>query len=112
MKLKWSAVFLFFLNHSDTSDDFFCRYQSSSCCRDDVSGYAWAVEHLDERFDVPAEEQEQAMVVMSGNAAVAMGAMAAGIRKLVLFLKEPDPYPALRFSPAAEKRALIFLGKT
>jgi len=43
------------------------------------AGYAWAIEHLDERFDVPAEEQEQAMVVMSGNAAVAMGAMAAGI---------------------------------
>ena len=31
--------------------------------------------YLDERFDVPAEEQEQDMVVMSGNAAVAMGAM-------------------------------------
>ena len=43
------------------------------------AGYAWAIEHLDERFDVPAEEQEQEMVVMNGNAAVAMGAMAAGI---------------------------------
>ena len=43
------------------------------------AGYTWAIEHLDERFDVPAEEREQDMVVMSGNAAVAMGAMAAGI---------------------------------
>jgi 2-oxoglutarate ferredoxin oxidoreductase subunit alpha len=43
------------------------------------AGHAWAIEHLDERFDVPAEEQETEMVVMSGNAAVAMGAMAAGI---------------------------------
>lgn len=43
------------------------------------AGHAWAIEHLDERFDVPSEEQDQSMVVMSGNAAVAMGAMAAGI---------------------------------
>jgi len=43
------------------------------------AGHAWAIEHLDERFDVPAEEQETSMVVMNGNAAVAMGAMAAGI---------------------------------
>ncbi len=43
------------------------------------AGHAWAIEHLDERFDVPSEEQDTAMVVMNGNAAVAMGAMAAGI---------------------------------
>ena len=43
------------------------------------AGYAWAIEHLDERFQIPSAEQEQEMVVMSGNAAVAMGAMAAGI---------------------------------
>jgi 2-oxoglutarate ferredoxin oxidoreductase subunit alpha len=43
------------------------------------AGHAWAIEHLDERFDVPSEERDQAMVVMNGNAAVAMGAMAAGI---------------------------------
>jgi 2-oxoglutarate ferredoxin oxidoreductase subunit alpha len=43
------------------------------------AGHAWAIEHLDERFDVPSEEQDQSMVVMSGNAAIAMGAMAAGI---------------------------------
>ena len=43
------------------------------------AGHDWAIEHLDERFDVPSEEQDQSMVVMNGNAAVAMGAMAAGI---------------------------------
>ena len=43
------------------------------------AGQAWAIEHLDERFEIPSVEQEQEMVVMSGNAAVAMGAMAAGI---------------------------------
>ncbi len=43
------------------------------------AGHAWAIEHLDERFEIPSAEQKQQMVVMSGNAAVAMGAMAAGI---------------------------------
>jgi 2-oxoglutarate ferredoxin oxidoreductase subunit alpha len=42
------------------------------------AGHAWAIEHLDERFAVPCEEKTTPMVVMSGNAAVAMGAMAAG----------------------------------
>ena len=43
------------------------------------AGHAWALEHLDERFDIPTREQSDPMVVMSGNAAVAMGCMAAGI---------------------------------
>jgi 2-oxoglutarate ferredoxin oxidoreductase subunit alpha len=44
-----------------------------------AAGHAWAIEHLDERYDIPCEEQTQPMVVMNGNAAVAVGAMAAGI---------------------------------
>jgi len=43
------------------------------------AGHAWAVEHFDVRFDIPTEKQEKALVVMNGNAAVALGAMAAGI---------------------------------
>ena len=42
-------------------------------------GYEWGMEHLDQRFDVPSEPRTEPMVVMSGNAAVAMGCMAAGI---------------------------------
>ena len=49
------------------------------------AGYAWAIEHLDERFQIPSAEQEQEMVVMSGNAAVAMGAMAAGIEMCSMY---------------------------
>jgi 2-oxoglutarate ferredoxin oxidoreductase subunit alpha len=43
------------------------------------AGHAWALEHLDERFDIPSQVQTEPKVVMSGNAAVAMGCMAAGI---------------------------------
>ena len=42
-------------------------------------GYEWGMEHMDQRFDVPSEPRPEPMVVMSGNAAVAMGCMAAGI---------------------------------
>jgi 2-oxoglutarate ferredoxin oxidoreductase subunit alpha len=42
-------------------------------------GYAWGMEHLDQRYEVPAEPRTEPMVVMNGNAAVAMGCMAAGI---------------------------------
>jgi 2-oxoglutarate ferredoxin oxidoreductase subunit alpha len=43
------------------------------------AGHAWATEHLDERFDIITEEKLESRVVMSGNAAVALGCMAAGI---------------------------------
>jgi 2-oxoglutarate ferredoxin oxidoreductase subunit alpha len=43
------------------------------------AGHAWAIEHFDTRFDVPCEAQEEAVVVMNGNASIALGAMAAGI---------------------------------
>jgi 2-oxoglutarate ferredoxin oxidoreductase subunit alpha len=43
------------------------------------SGYAWGMEHLDQRFDIPTRPRTEPMVVMNGNAAVAMGCMAAGI---------------------------------
>jgi 2-oxoglutarate ferredoxin oxidoreductase subunit alpha len=42
-------------------------------------GYAWGMEHLDQRYEVPAEPGTESMVVMNGNAAIAMGCMAAGI---------------------------------
>jgi 2-oxoglutarate ferredoxin oxidoreductase subunit alpha len=43
------------------------------------AGHAWAIENFDVRFDIPTEQQEEAVVVMNGNAAIALGAMAAGI---------------------------------
>jgi 2-oxoglutarate ferredoxin oxidoreductase subunit alpha len=43
------------------------------------SGYAWGMEHLDQRYEVPIEPRAEEMLVMSGNAAIATGCMAAGI---------------------------------
>jgi 2-oxoglutarate ferredoxin oxidoreductase subunit alpha len=43
------------------------------------AGYAWGLQYFDEQLQIPSQESDQAMVVMNGNAAVAMGAMAAGI---------------------------------
>ena len=43
------------------------------------AGHTWAMEHLDELFDVPSQTSDEPRVVMSGNAAIALGTMAAGI---------------------------------
>ena len=42
-------------------------------------GYAWGLENLDARFDIPIRPRTEPMIVMNGNTAVAMGCMAAGI---------------------------------
>jgi 2-oxoglutarate ferredoxin oxidoreductase subunit alpha len=49
------------------------------------AGYAWGMEHLEERYYVPARPIERDMVVMNGNAAAAMGCMAAGIEILSMY---------------------------
>ena len=43
------------------------------------AGYAWGVENLPERYHVPAIPREKDHLVMNGNAAAAIGCMAAGI---------------------------------
>ena len=42
-------------------------------------GAQWAAEHIDIHFDVPARKSETPMVVMNGNQAIGMGAIAAGL---------------------------------
>ncbi|HEX6323981.1 MAG TPA: 2-oxoacid:acceptor oxidoreductase subunit alpha [Vicinamibacterales bacterium] len=42
-------------------------------------GYAWAETNLDFRIDVPARPADRAMVVMNGNEAIGMGAIASGM---------------------------------
>jgi 2-oxoglutarate ferredoxin oxidoreductase subunit alpha len=49
------------------------------------AGHAWAIENFDVRFDIPCEKQDEAMVVMNGNAAIALGAMAAGIEVCAMY---------------------------
>jgi len=43
------------------------------------AGFAWGLENLDRRFQVPAQSATQPMVVMNGNEALALGIMAAGM---------------------------------
>jgi len=44
-----------------------------------AAGHAWAVENFDTRYDIAVEKQDEAVIVINGNAAVALGCMAAGI---------------------------------
>jgi 2-oxoglutarate ferredoxin oxidoreductase subunit alpha len=48
-------------------------------------GWEWASEHLDFRVDVTPEPPAQPMVVMNGNQAVALGAVAAGMELAAMY---------------------------
>ena len=48
-------------------------------------GYAWADEHLDFRFEIPAAPAAEPMVVMNGNEAAALGAIAAGFELCAMY---------------------------
>jgi 2-oxoglutarate ferredoxin oxidoreductase subunit alpha len=59
------------------------RKKSADVYRTNVSllehGYAWGETHLDFRIDVPSPPATRRMVVMNGNEAIAMGAIASGM---------------------------------
>jgi 2-oxoglutarate ferredoxin oxidoreductase subunit alpha len=48
-------------------------------------GYKWAEEHLDFRVDVPIEKPGTEMIVMNGNQALAMGAIASGMELCAMY---------------------------
>jgi 2-oxoglutarate ferredoxin oxidoreductase subunit alpha len=48
-------------------------------------GHRWAEEHLDFKVEVPIEAPEVPMVVMNGNQAVAIGAVAAGLELCAMY---------------------------
>ncbi|HSM36457.1 MAG TPA: 2-oxoacid:acceptor oxidoreductase subunit alpha [Longimicrobiales bacterium] len=48
-------------------------------------GYAWAADNLDWRIDVPTMESSGDAVVMNGNEAVALGAIAAGMELAAMY---------------------------
>jgi len=48
-------------------------------------GVAWAKEHLDFRYDIPTMEAGAPMVVMNGNEAIALGAVAAGLETAAMY---------------------------
>jgi 2-oxoglutarate ferredoxin oxidoreductase subunit alpha len=48
-------------------------------------GYAWAGQNLDFRIEVPIEKSPQPMIVMNGNQALAMGAVASGMELCAMY---------------------------
>jgi 2-oxoglutarate ferredoxin oxidoreductase subunit alpha len=48
-------------------------------------GFQWAEAHLDFRIEVPIEKPASAMVVMNGNQALAMGAIASGMELCAMY---------------------------
>lgn len=48
-------------------------------------GYAWAQEHLDFRYEIPTMEAAGPAVVMNGNEALALGAVAAGLELAAMY---------------------------
>jgi len=48
-------------------------------------GYRWARENLDFRYEVPTTDSERSMIVMNGNEAVALGAVAAGMELAAMY---------------------------
>jgi 2-oxoglutarate/2-oxoacid ferredoxin oxidoreductase subunit alpha len=48
-------------------------------------GFDWATANLDERIDVPARPSGQPMVVMNGNEAVGLGAIASGMELAAMY---------------------------
>ena len=48
-------------------------------------GHRWAGEHLDFRYDIPATDRSEPMVVMNGNEAIALGAVAAGLELAAMY---------------------------
>ena len=50
-----------------------------------LAGYEWGLTHLDHRVSVPGTPADDPMVAMNGNAAIALGAMAAGIEMCSMY---------------------------
>ena len=48
-------------------------------------GYTWAEEHLDFRFEIAPRPTDRPMVVMNGNEALGMGALAAGMELCAMY---------------------------
>ncbi len=48
-------------------------------------GYAWAADHLGERWVVPTMDEDRPHLVMNGNEAVALGAVAAGLELAAMY---------------------------
>ncbi len=65
------------------------RKKSEEVYRNNVAllelGYEWASRNLDFRFEVPPQKIDHPMVVMNGNQAIALGAIAAGMELAAMY---------------------------
>jgi 2-oxoglutarate ferredoxin oxidoreductase subunit alpha len=66
-------------------------------------GHRWADEHLDFRVDVPTVPSSEAMVVMNGNQALAIGAIAAGMELCAMYPITPATSASHYLSDIFEK---------
>jgi 2-oxoglutarate/2-oxoacid ferredoxin oxidoreductase subunit alpha len=66
-------------------------------------GHRWAEAHLDFRIEVPAREPDRPMVVMNGNQALAMGAIASGIELCSMYPITPATSASHYLSDIFEK---------
>jgi 2-oxoglutarate ferredoxin oxidoreductase subunit alpha len=66
-------------------------------------GYRWAAENVEHRFQVPAHRDPRTMVVMNGNQALALGAMAAGIEVCSMYPITPATSASHFLASAFEK---------
>jgi len=66
-------------------------------------GVAWAEENIDFRIDVPATPPDKPMVVMNGNQAIGMGAIAAGMELCAMYPITPASSVSHYLSEVFEK---------
>ena len=66
-------------------------------------GYAWAEEQIDFRISVPLEPQQREMVVMNGNEAIGMGAIASGMELCAMYPITPATSVSHYLSEVFEK---------
>ena len=66
-------------------------------------GWAWADEHLDFRIDVPVQQIDRELVVMNGNEAIGLGAIASGMELCAMYPITPATSVSHYLSEAFEK---------
>ena len=67
------------------------------------AGWAWAEEHLDLRFQVPATPPTEPHIVVNGNTALALGVMASGIEVCAMYPITPATSASHYLSEAFER---------
>jgi 2-oxoglutarate/2-oxoacid ferredoxin oxidoreductase subunit alpha len=67
------------------------------------AGWAWAEEHLDLRFEIPATPPAEPRIVVNGNTALALGVMASGMEVCAMYPITPATSASHYLSEAFER---------